>query len=96
MDSRPTTAESKHNYQSGSWTRISSNSSTPQQGAPPLPDTSGTHRPTQLDLLPILVSHQSSLYQAQLLNYNKLISPGRGGGGGFANFTASSCPLRSA
>ncbi|KAK9781508.1 hypothetical protein SCAR479_01379 [Seiridium cardinale] len=38
--------------------------------------------PTQIDLLPILFPHQNSLYHAQLLQYNKLIAPGRGRGGG--------------
>ncbi len=82
MDSRPTTAESKHNYQSAPWPRVSSNSSTPRLSPAPLPDGSGSHIPTALNLLPsILYPQQLSLSQAQLLNYNKLISPGRGGGG---------------
>ncbi|KAH8662320.1 hypothetical protein BX600DRAFT_382394 [Xylariales sp. PMI_506] len=38
--------------------------------------------PTHLDLLPILLPQQSSLYQAQLLQYNKLVAPERGRGGG--------------
>ncbi len=82
MDSRPTTAESQHNYQAAAWARISSHSSTPRvTSSVSLSDTPGSHVPTHLDLLPILFPQQS-LYQAQLLNYNKLISPGRGGGGG--------------
>ncbi|KAI0120719.1 hypothetical protein BJ170DRAFT_161606 [Xylariales sp. AK1849] len=48
--------------------------------------TSATHSPshfpaTHIDLLPILYPQQSSLYHAQLLQYNKLIAPGRGRGG---------------
>ncbi|KAH6656904.1 hypothetical protein BKA67DRAFT_174301 [Truncatella angustata] len=38
--------------------------------------------PTHIDLLPILFPQQNSLYHAQLLQYNKLIAPGRGRGGG--------------
>ncbi|KAI1855404.1 hypothetical protein JX266_000269 [Neoarthrinium moseri] len=38
--------------------------------------------PTHIDLLPILFPQQSSLYHAQLLQYNKLIAPARGRGGG--------------
>ncbi|CAK7215212.1 hypothetical protein SBRCBS47491_002406 [Sporothrix bragantina] len=35
-----------------------------------------------LDLIPILFPQHPSIYQAQLLNYNRLISPTRGGGVG--------------
>jgi hypothetical protein len=46
------------------------------------PDQSPAHFPSHIDLLPILFPQQSSLYHAQLLQYNKLIAPGRGRGGG--------------
>ena len=36
--------------------------------------------PAQTDFLPYLFPHQSSLYYAQLLHYNTLVSPTRGGG----------------
>jgi hypothetical protein len=36
---------------------------------------------SHLDFLPFLFPQQSNIYQAQLLHYNKLISPSRGGGG---------------
>ncbi|KAH6885272.1 hypothetical protein B0T10DRAFT_92083 [Thelonectria olida] len=43
------------------------------------PATAVPYQP-QLDFLPLLIPQQNNLYQAQLLHYNKLISPSRGGG----------------
>ncbi|KAI9163959.1 Poly(A) RNA polymerase cid13 [Paramyrothecium foliicola] len=40
----------------------------------------GARFPSHLDFLPFLFPQQSNIYQAQLLHYNKLISPARGGG----------------
>ncbi|KFA63043.1 hypothetical protein S40285_06390 [Stachybotrys chlorohalonatus IBT 40285] len=36
--------------------------------------------PSHLEFLPFLFPQQSNIYQAQLLHYNRLISPSRGGG----------------
>lgn len=91
MDSRPSAAETNQSYQAvASWNRVGLNASV---NGPSTPRTPGTSTPTSgtfsepvpaspypptLDLLPLLFSQ----HQAQLLQYNKLISPGRGGGGG--------------
>ncbi len=87
MDGRPITADSKHNYPTSQlWIR-----STSSPAVPRLSTISGSRStaspqallstyPTHVDLLPILFPQQSSLYQAQLLQYNKLVAPGRGGG----------------
>lgn len=40
----------------------------------------GANLPSQFDFLPLWLPHQSNVYYAQLLHYNKLISPNRGGG----------------
>lgn len=91
MDSRPSAAELNQTYQTvASWSRVGVNTSA---NGPSIPRTPGASTPTSstfsepasgspypatLDLLPLLFSQ----HQAQLLQYNKLISPGRGGGGG--------------
>lgn len=91
MDSRPAAAESNQTYHTvAPWSRVGvhvngngpSTPRTPGASAPtsaPFSDLAPTspYTPT-LDILPLLVSQ----HQAQLLQYNKLISPGRGGGGG--------------
>ncbi|KAI5467943.1 hypothetical protein BGZ63DRAFT_344272 [Mariannaea sp. PMI_226] len=43
-------------------------------------DVAAAQYQPHLDFLPLLLPQQSTLYQAQLLHYNKLISPSRGGG----------------
>src|SRR4051812_27681384 len=83
MDGRPTTATPKHNYHSPSWSRpvSSSTAATPRQLQSTLPDSSSPQVSSQLDLSPFLLFPPTpSLYQAQIEQYNKLISPGRGGG----------------
>lgn len=84
MDSRSATAEPNQTYQPvNPWGRIS----VPSTPRTPAASTSGSSSftdatsaaspyPPAYDLLPLLVSQ----HQAQLLQYNKLISPGRGGG----------------
>ncbi|KAI0173835.1 hypothetical protein BJ166DRAFT_130065 [Pestalotiopsis sp. NC0098] len=57
---------------------VTNHSTTPS----PRPDYPPSAFPTHIDLLPILFPQQNSLYHAQLLQYNKLIAPGRGRGGG--------------
>lgn len=88
MDGRPITADSKHNYPSQPlWTRSTSSpavpklsSFSPSNRSTPDPLLASQYLTTQVDWIPILFPQQSSLYQAQLLQYNKLIAPGRGGG----------------
>ncbi|KAJ2906570.1 Poly(A) RNA polymerase cid13 [Zalerion maritima] len=91
MDGRPTTAHPKHSYHSASWNRLpsatisstSSLSTTPRQiTAPALPESPSAHVAAPFDLTTFfIVPQHTSLFQAQLDQYNKLISPGRGGGG---------------
>lgn len=91
MDSRPSAAETNQTYQTvASWSRVGVNAGANGPSTPRTPGTStptsstfsepalGSPYPPTLDLLPLLFSQ----HQAQLLQYNKLISPGRGGGGG--------------
>ncbi|KAK8122190.1 Pap 25a associated domain family [Apiospora sp. TS-2023a] len=98
MDARPTTADSKHHYPPKLlYCRSTSSPVVPRlhsvlSPTPPVSATTplspavlsksphGCH--PQIDLIPILFPQQSSLYQAQLLQYNKLIAPSRGRGGG--------------
>ncbi|KAK8851643.1 hypothetical protein PGQ11_014122 [Apiospora arundinis] len=98
MDARPTTADSKHHYPPKIlWNRSTSSpivprlsssvlSPTPPVSATPLSPATSSKSPhsvqPHIDLIPILFPQQSSLYQAQLLQYNKLIAPSRGRGGG--------------
>ncbi|KAI1824369.1 hypothetical protein F4861DRAFT_531014 [Xylaria intraflava] len=83
MDGQPVAADSKHIYPTKPWTRSVSSPAVPRlstlQAANP-PEIAPPQCDTHLDLVPILFPQQSSLYQAKLLQYNKLIAPGRGGG----------------
>lgn len=81
MDSQPTAADTKHLYQPNPWPRAPSTSSLSRIDLTPTPESSPGYFSTQLGLLPILFPHSSSLYQDKLLQYNKLLSTGRGGGG---------------
>ncbi|RWA03497.1 hypothetical protein EKO27_g11608 [Xylaria grammica] len=83
MDGQPVAADSKHLYPTQLWTRSISSSSVPRLSTLPATNTqelAPAQCATHLDLVPILFPQQSSLYQAKLLQYNKLIAPGRGGG----------------
>ena len=80
MDGQPATAESKHLYQSHAWSGTSSPSATPRGKSTSPSDSSPGYFTPQLELLPILFPRQ--LYHDKLLQYNKLVSAGRGGGGG--------------
>ncbi|KAI1204873.1 uncharacterized protein F4807DRAFT_465239 [Annulohypoxylon truncatum] len=85
MEGRPITADSKHNYPSQPlWTRSTSSPSIPKLSTLAHGNTdqvlASQYLTTQVDWIPIFFPQQSSLYQAQLLQYNKLIAPGRGGG----------------
>jgi hypothetical protein len=82
MDGQPVAADSKHHYPT-LWSRSISSPAVPRlstlQVANPV-ELAPAQYATHLDLVPILYPQQSSLYQAKLLQYNKLIAPGRGGG----------------
>ncbi|KAI1104036.1 hypothetical protein F4804DRAFT_208844 [Jackrogersella minutella] len=86
MDGRPITADSKHNYPSQPhWSRSTSSPSVARlssftHGTPSPDPPASQYLSTQVGWIPIFFPQQSSLYQAQLLQYNKLIAPGRGGG----------------
>ncbi|KAK4168766.1 hypothetical protein QBC43DRAFT_284717 [Cladorrhinum sp. PSN259] len=77
MEGQPTAAESKHLYQPH-WPGTST-SATPRINTAVSPDS---HKAffSPIEFYPILVTTQG--YQDKLLHYNKLISSGRGGGGG--------------
>lgn len=80
MDGQPVTAEPKHHYQSHAWSATPSAAATPRAKPASPAESSPTYFGTQLELLPILFPQQ--VYQNKLLQYNKLLSAGRGGGGG--------------
>lgn len=90
MDGQPATAESKHHYKPHAWPGASSSSATPR-GKSTSPAESSPNYFTQLDLFPILFSQQA--YQDKILQYNRLVSAGRGGGGGLQ--TPSLAPVLS-
>ncbi|KXH31715.1 hypothetical protein CSIM01_08665 [Colletotrichum simmondsii] len=77
MESRAATTESKHTYPTSPWIQaptISSSTSGSYFG------DASSRVPAQLDFWPLLFPQQASVYQAQLLHYTNLVSPGRGGG----------------
>jgi hypothetical protein len=80
MDGQPATAESKHHYQSHAWSGAHPASATPRVKPTSPSESSPSYFGTQLELLPILFPQQ--LYHDKLIQYNKLVSTGRGGGGG--------------
>ncbi|TQV98068.1 PAP/25A associated domain family [Cordyceps javanica] len=82
MDIRTSTSESKQSYPAQVWkspAAAPSPSSTPDR---PQEASAGqtVPFPTHLEFLPLWIPQQSNIYHAQLLHYNKLISPTRGGG----------------
>lgn len=79
MEGQPTAAEPKHLYQSHQWPGVSSNTTTPRANTAASPDSPQTFFP-KFELYPVLLAQQD--YKDKLLNYNKLVSGGRGGGGG--------------
>ncbi|KAK2018336.1 hypothetical protein LZ32DRAFT_370196 [Colletotrichum eremochloae] len=76
MESRATTTESKHTYPTSPW--IQNPTIASATSASYFSDAS--RAPAQLDFWPLLFPQQASVYQAQLLHYTNLVSPGRGGG----------------
>lgn len=95
MDARTATSEPQHPYPPSSWTATSSSvsldsathglahspssESPPDAAAHPVPAGAAAPFSSHLDFLPFLFPQQN-IYHAQLLHYNKLISPARGGG----------------
>lgn len=91
MDTRASTSESQHPYPSP-WTATATSATTSaasSSGTAYAPDgspevaaaaTATSPFPPHLDFLPFLFPQQSNIYHAQLLHYNKLVSPSRGGG----------------
>lgn len=86
MDAR-TSTEPQHSYPPSPWSATTATApSTPGTTTPHTSDgfsngdPAATQFPSHLDFLPFLLPQQSNIYHAQLLHYNKLISPARGGG----------------
>ncbi|KAH6604414.1 pap 25a associated domain-containingfamily [Trichoderma cornu-damae] len=87
MDTRTQASEAQHSYSPGPW--ASTTPTTPNGLPAHTPDgsqdaasaaaASGLQFAPRIDFLPFLFPQQS-IYHAQLLHYNKLISPARGGG----------------
>ncbi|KAJ3485656.1 hypothetical protein NLG97_g6767 [Lecanicillium saksenae] len=85
MDTRTSTAESKQSYPAQVWsTPAASASSSKTTSAADRPQDASAAQtvpfPNHLEFLPLWLPQQSNIYHAQLLHYNKLISPTRGGG----------------
>ncbi|KAJ6782200.1 hypothetical protein PWT90_03705 [Aphanocladium album] len=85
MDARTSTSESKQTYPAQVWsppaTAASSSKTTPAADRPQDASAAPTGPfPNHLEFLPLWLPQQSNIYHAQLLHYNKLISPTRGGG----------------
>ncbi|KAL7920096.1 hypothetical protein ACQKWADRAFT_315076 [Trichoderma austrokoningii] len=85
MDTRTQASETQHSYPPSPWTATTP--TTPNGLTAHTPDGSqdaaaaaNLQFTPPIDILPLLLSPQQSLYHAQLLHYNKLISPARGGG----------------
>lgn len=79
MEGQSTNGQSQYPYPSAQWSRLLSRRNTLTASTPlsPAAIVQSPQFPTHLDLLPTLLPQQSSAYQEQLANYNKLISSGR-------------------
>ena len=78
MEGQSSTGNSQHQYQSAQWSRLVRRNTVADTSPNPPPSIGAAPQlPTQLDLLPILLPQQSSYHQAQLAQYNKLITSGR-------------------
>jgi hypothetical protein len=78
MEGQSTAGNSQYQYQSAQWSRLVRRNTL----ADPIPNSSSslalsTQLQPQLDLLPILLPQHSSYHQAQLAQYNRLITSGR-------------------
>lgn len=79
MDGRPTAAESKHHYQPNPWPRATSGPSTPRVNTSSTGDSTPAYFSPPLELFPLLFPQQA--FDDKILQYNQLVSAGRGGGG---------------
>jgi hypothetical protein len=77
MEGPSSSSQSQYQYQSAQWSRLVRRNTL--AASTPNPHPSPTQFPTTIDLLPSLLPQQPSDYQAQLAQYNKLISSGRAG-----------------
>ncbi|CZR62895.1 related to polynucleotide adenylyltransferase [Phialocephala subalpina] len=78
MEGQSSAGNSQYQYQSAQWSRLVRRNTL----ADPVPISSPSiavpaQRPSQLDLIPILLPQHSSYHQLQLAQYNRLISTGR-------------------
>lgn len=82
MDGRSAAAESKHNYPAHWSHNPAVGTSTPTASSPGLhSEASPGPLSTNIEYFPFLFPQQATLFHhQQLLQYNKLVSPGRGGG----------------
>ncbi|KAF9879467.1 hypothetical protein CkaCkLH20_03010 [Colletotrichum karsti] len=76
----PTRPQSKHTYPTSPWLHQPSISSASATLGPYHFADASSRVPTQLEFWPLLFPQQASVYNAQLLHYTNLVSPGRGGG----------------
>lgn len=82
MDGQSAAAESKHNY-SAHWPHNPAGGTTTPTAHSPGPQSEASPGPlsANIEYFPFFFPHQATLFhQQQLIQYNKLISPGRGGG----------------
>ncbi|TAQ85968.1 hypothetical protein B7494_g5708 [Chlorociboria aeruginascens] len=78
MEGQPVTYNSQHKYQSAQWSRLVRRNTLAGNTPSSSPSLAGASQLPTLDLLPILLPQRSSFDQAQLAQYNRLISAGRG------------------
>ncbi|KAH8594103.1 hypothetical protein B0O99DRAFT_514662 [Bisporella sp. PMI_857] len=76
MEGQPPTPNSQYQYQSAQWSRLLRRNTLGESPSNLSPSIATAH-PTHVDLVPILLPQQSSYHQAQLVQYNKLITSGR-------------------
>jgi len=79
MEGQSSAGNSQHQYQSAQWSRLVRRNTLADTSPATLPPSLAPvpQLPTQLDLLPILLPQQSVFHQAQLAQYNRLITSGR-------------------
>ncbi|OAA70345.1 PAP/25A-associated-like protein [Cordyceps fumosorosea ARSEF 2679] len=81
MDTRTSASESKQSYPTQVWSTAAAAPSTSSIADQPQESSAAqTVSFPHLEFLPLWIPQQSTIYHAQLLHYNKLISPTRGGG----------------
>jgi hypothetical protein len=78
MEGQSSAGNSQYQYQSAQWSRLVRRNTLADVVPSALPSLSGSSQlPTQFDLVPILLPQHSSYHQAQLAQYNRLITSGR-------------------